>query len=157
MRTAVRDTRLAEQLVEVPTIVSFSSLQWIVEQTWLFQFPVVDCDSLVLPSSTSCGCSCFFPLFSWVVLLLLWVVLLFQFPFVCCCHRSPSLGGTTFSPSSVGWCCLVHRVVLRCFFSFAWWCLASPPFGGAAFLPSVGWCCCPKSKRKDAPKWKNEK
>ena len=33
MRTAVRDTQLAEQLVEVPTIVPFSSLQRIVEQT----------------------------------------------------------------------------------------------------------------------------
>ena len=32
MRTAVRDTQLAEQLVEVPPIVSFSSLQRIVEQ-----------------------------------------------------------------------------------------------------------------------------
>ena len=32
MRTAVRDTQLAEQLVEVPTIVSFSSLQRIMEQ-----------------------------------------------------------------------------------------------------------------------------
>ena len=32
MRTAVCDTQLAEQLVEVPTIISFSSLQRIVEQ-----------------------------------------------------------------------------------------------------------------------------
>ena len=32
MRTAVRDTQLAEQLVEVPTIVSLSSLQRIAEQ-----------------------------------------------------------------------------------------------------------------------------
>ena len=31
MRTAVRDLQLAEQLVEVPTIVSFSSLQRIME------------------------------------------------------------------------------------------------------------------------------
>ena len=33
MRTTVRDTQLAEQLVEVPTIVSFSSFQRIMEQT----------------------------------------------------------------------------------------------------------------------------
>ena len=33
VRTAVRDTQLAEQLVEVPTIVSLSSLQMIMEQT----------------------------------------------------------------------------------------------------------------------------
>ena len=33
VRTAVRHTQLAEQLVEVPTIVPFSSLQRIVEQT----------------------------------------------------------------------------------------------------------------------------
>ena len=32
-RTSVRELQLAEQLVEVPTIVSFSSLQRIVEQT----------------------------------------------------------------------------------------------------------------------------
>ena len=32
MRTAVRDTQLAEQLVEVPTIVSYSWLQFIMEQ-----------------------------------------------------------------------------------------------------------------------------
>ena len=32
MRTVLRDTQLAEQLVEVPTIVSFSSLQRTVEQ-----------------------------------------------------------------------------------------------------------------------------
>ena len=31
-RTAVRVTQLAEQLVEVPTVVSYSSLQWTVEQ-----------------------------------------------------------------------------------------------------------------------------
>ena len=32
-RTSVREPQLAEQLVEVPTIVSFSLLQWIMEQT----------------------------------------------------------------------------------------------------------------------------
>ena len=32
VRTAVRDTQLAEQLVEVPTIVSYSSLQRTMEQ-----------------------------------------------------------------------------------------------------------------------------
>ena len=33
MRAALRVTQLVEQLVEVPTIVSFSSLQRIMEQT----------------------------------------------------------------------------------------------------------------------------
>ena len=39
LRTAVRDTQLAEQLVEVPTIVSFSSLQRIVEQNVAIPVP----------------------------------------------------------------------------------------------------------------------
>ena len=39
MRTAVRDTQLAEQLIEVPTIVSFSLLQRIVEQNVNIPFP----------------------------------------------------------------------------------------------------------------------
>ena len=40
MRTVVRVPQLAEQLVEVPTIVSYSSLQWTVEHTSTFQFLV---------------------------------------------------------------------------------------------------------------------
>ena len=85
--------------------------------------------------------------------LLLWAVLLFQSPFVCCCFPSPPLGGTTFPLSSVWWCCLVHsslgwccvpplggvafpisfQVVLPSFASFWWDCLPSPPLGGAVF------------------------
>ena len=45
MRTAVRDTQLAEQLVEVPTIMSVSSLQRIVEQNVAIPVPGVEGDS----------------------------------------------------------------------------------------------------------------
>ena len=41
MRTAVRETQLAEQLVEVPRIVSFSSLQRMVEQNVAIPVPGV--------------------------------------------------------------------------------------------------------------------
>ena len=81
-----------------------------------------------LPSSPSCGWSCFFPLFSWVVLL--------GFFTGRCCFSNLLLCaaafllllwvGTTFPPSSVGWCCLVHPGGVALF------------FGGAAFLPWVG-------------------
>ena len=39
LRTAVRDTKLAEQLVEVPTIVSYSLLQLVMEQNVDFPVP----------------------------------------------------------------------------------------------------------------------
>ena len=41
-RAVLRDPQLAEQLVEVPTIVSYSSLQRNMEQTLTFQFLVVE-------------------------------------------------------------------------------------------------------------------
>ena len=48
IRTALRDTQLAEQLVEVPTIVSYSSYcSGLWSTTSTFQFLVVDGDSLV--------------------------------------------------------------------------------------------------------------
>ena len=119
------------------------------------------------------------------LLLPLWAVLLFPFfcgdaflsiVWVVVLFASLRLGGAAWSPlggvafpisfcvllpsfSSSGWdyfSPVFCWVVLRCPSLFAWCCLSSPPFGGPAFLPSVGWCCCPKSKRKDAAKWKNE-
>ena len=47
MRTSLRDTQLAEKLVEVPTIVSYSILQRIMEQNVDIPFPVVEGVTLV--------------------------------------------------------------------------------------------------------------
>ena len=47
MRAALRDTQLAEQLVEVPTIVSYSWLQLRRSRTSTFQFLVVEGETLV--------------------------------------------------------------------------------------------------------------
>ena len=81
------------------------------------------------------GWDCVPPLFGWVVLLgllLFWAVLLFQSPFVCCCLLSPPFGRTTFPPSSVGWCCLVHPSGVALFFVV----LPFPPGWGCFFFPS---------------------
>ena len=51
LRTLVPEPQLAEQLVEVPTIVSFSSLQRIMEQT--VDIPVPQGDRTLHPASTS--------------------------------------------------------------------------------------------------------
>ena len=106
--------------------------------------PLVCCFSsplVVLPSSPSCGWSCFFPSsVGWCCLV--------SSSFGRCCFSSLLLCAAAFllllwvgllSPRLQLGGAWSTRVVLRCFFSFAWCCLSHPPFGGAAFPP--GWCC----------------
>ena len=137
-------------------LLSFRSFEWaafhLSSDGWccLVSFSFAWC----CPSSPPFGKWCLSPLSCWVVLLgllLLWVVLRFPSPLAWCCLSSPPQGGTTFPPSSVGWCCLVHSggvaffffcVVLNVFPSIWRRCVPSRLLGRAAGFSSFGWCCC---------------